>query len=69
MRSGVDCIITRTSSCGEVDVILKGRNGVRYRYFLDAGFIPKVEKMMKHASGKGLNFLKQVAYKYERIGE
>jgi len=48
---------------GEIGVLI---NGVRYRYFLDAGFIPKIERMAKRQPGKALAFLKSVAREYEK---
>jgi len=58
--------IRYTCKHGEIGVII---NGVKYRYFLDAGFIPKIEKMAKHAPGKALAFLKEVAREYEKEEE
>lgn len=43
---------------GEVGVLI---NDIRYTYHLDAGFIPKIERMARHRPGKALNFLKKVA--------
>lgn len=48
---------------GELGVLI---NGVKYRYFLDAGFIPKIERMAKRRPGKALAFLKEVAREYEK---
>ena len=48
---------------GEIGVII---NKVKYTYYLDAVFIPKIIKKTKYAPGKALNFLKEVAYSYER---
>jgi len=56
-------IIRYTLTCGEIGVLI---NGVKYRYFLDAGFIPKIERMAKRKPGKALAFLKKEAYDYEK---
>ena len=55
--------IRYTIESGEIGVVI---NGVKYRYFLDAGFIPKIEKMAKRKPGKALAFLKEVARGYEK---
>ena len=55
--------IRYTLICGEIGVLI---NGVKYRYFLDAGFIPKIERMAKRRPGKALALLKDVAWKYEK---
>lgn len=62
-RNVVSLVIRYTSSYGEMYVTI---NGAEYIYYLDAGHIPKVEKMAKHQSGKALAFLKKVASSYER---
>ena len=49
-------------SDGEMGVLI---NGVKYRYFLDAGFIPKITRLFEHKPGKALAFLKDVARGYE----
>ena len=48
---------------GELGVLI---NGVKYRYFLDAGFIPKIRRMAKRRPGKALAFLKEVARECEK---
>jgi len=48
---------------GEMGVII---NKVKYTYYLDAIFIPKIIRKAKHTPGKALNFLKEVSYSYER---
>ena len=48
---------------GEVGVAI---NGIKYIYYLDAGFISKIIKTSKWAPGKTLSFLKGAAYSYER---
>jgi hypothetical protein len=48
---------------GEIGVII---NGVKYVYYLDAGFIPEIVKKAKHAPGKALALLKETAHSYER---
>lgn len=53
--------IRYTLLSGEVGVII---NGVRYTYFIDAGFIPKIEKMARKSPGKALAFLKETARDY-----
>ena len=53
--------IRYTSSYGEVGVSI---NGAKYIYLLDAGFIPKVERLARHSPGKALNFLKEVSREY-----
>ena len=50
-------------SDGEMGVLI---NGVKYRYFLDAGFIPKITRLFEHKPGKALAFLKDVARDHER---
>ena len=50
-------------SDGEMGVLI---NGVKYRYFLDAGFIPKITRLFEHKPGKALAFLKDVARDYEK---
>lgn len=50
--------IRYTSSYGEVGVSI---NGVEYTYLLDAGFIPKVERLARYSPGKALSFLKEVS--------
>lgn len=56
-------IIRYTCLHGELGVLI---NGTKYRYFLDAGFIPKIERMAKRRPGKALAFLKEVAREYEK---
>lgn len=56
-------IVRYTTTCGEIGVLI---NNVKYRYFLDAGFIPKIERMAKRRPGKALALLKNVAWKYEK---
>jgi hypothetical protein len=57
--------IRHTASSGEVGVSI---NGVKYIYLLDAGFIPKVERLAKRSPGKALNFLKKVSRDYIKEG-
>lgn len=61
--SGLNFRIRYARSDGELGVLI---NGVKYRYFLDAGFIPKIERMAKRQPGKALAFLKEVAREYEK---
>jgi len=65
-ESSLNFGIRYTCKYGEIGVII---NGVKYCYFLDAGFIPKIEKMAKRAPGKALAFLKEVAREYEKEAE
>lgn len=53
--------ILQTFSDGEVRVLI---NNHEYIYYIDAGFIPKIERMAKRNPGKALNFLKKVARHY-----
>ena len=55
--------IRYTLTYGEIGVLI---NGVKYRYFLDAGFIPKIQRMARREPGKALTFLKDVAREYEK---
>jgi len=55
--------IRYTLTCGEIGVLI---NGVKYCYYLDAGFIPKIERMAKRRPGKALTLLKDVSWKYEK---
>jgi len=64
--SSLDFHIRYTLTSGELGVLI---NNVKYRYYLDAGFIPKIERMTKRCPGKALAFLKDVAYNYERENE
>lgn len=57
--------IRSTSSYGRMKVSI---NGVKYIYLLDAGFIPKVERLARHQPGKALSFLKEVARKCIKKG-
>ncbi len=61
--SSLDFKIRYYSYYGEVGVFI---NGVKYRYFLDAGFIQKIKKLTKHNPGKALAFLKKVSDRYEK---
>ena len=62
----LDFKIRYTSSYGEIAVII---NGVRYTYYLDAGFIPKIIRLSRHRPGEALAFLKKVASSYEKGGD
>ena len=61
--SSLDFRIRYYTNSGEMGVLI---NGVKYRYFLDAGFNPKIKKLIKHNPGKALAVLKKVAYEYQR---
>jgi len=63
MVRSLSFIIRYTCSHGEIGVVI---NGVKYRYFLDAGFILKIERMAKRRPGKALALLKNVAWKCEK---
>lgn len=63
MEGKLDFKIRFSSKVGMLGVVI---NGIGYTYYLDAGFIPKIEKRAKHAPGKALAFLKEVSYHYER---
>ena len=61
--TSLNFIIRYTTTCGELGVLI---NNVKYRYFLDAGFISKIERMAKRRPGSALAFLKRVAREYEK---
>ena len=53
--------IRYTTKQGELGASI---NGVKYTYFLDAGFIPKIIYLAKRRPGRALSFLKEVARSY-----
>lgn len=59
----LDFRIRYSLTAGEMGVTI---NGVNYVYFIDAGFIPKIEKLARWKSGKALTFLKRIAHHYEK---
>jgi len=61
MKNKLNFLIRHTSKEGVIGVII---NNVKYTYFLDGGFIPKIERIKRYAPGKALTFLKAVADSY-----